>query len=100
MVSILPSIFHGLLCNGAQLQLIECIESIKSDVKKKMMRSRACDPHTKVTRGHWRRKFCEREQRLRSFFLHKIFGGFWSVTFAGSRKRNRQFRKCRLAVRE
>jgi hypothetical protein len=29
------SIFHG-LCNGHQLQLIEYIESIKTDVKKKM----------------------------------------------------------------
>ena len=47
--SILPSIFHGLLCNGAQLQLIECIESIKSDVKKKITSSCAFDPHTKVT---------------------------------------------------
>ena len=31
------------------LQLIECIESIKSDVKKKMMLSSASDPCTKVT---------------------------------------------------
>ncbi len=36
--------------NGRLLQLIECIESIKSDVKKKMMCSDAYDPHTKVTR--------------------------------------------------
>jgi hypothetical protein len=35
MVSILPSICHG-SCNGRLLQLVECIESIKSDVKKKM----------------------------------------------------------------
>jgi hypothetical protein len=34
--SILPSIDHGLR-NDVLLQLIECIESIKSDVKKKMM---------------------------------------------------------------
>jgi hypothetical protein len=65
--SILPSIFHGLLCNGAQLQLIECIESIKSDVKKKMMLSRACDPYTKVTRDRLSRNFCERERLRRSF---------------------------------
>ena len=32
-----------LLSNGRLLQLIECIESIKSDVKKKMMLARACD---------------------------------------------------------
>src|SRR3974390_1152339 len=30
------SIVHG-LCNGLLLQLIECIESIKNDVKRKMM---------------------------------------------------------------
>src|SRR5437762_6040444 len=65
--SILPSIFHGLLCNGAQLQLIECIESIKSDVKKKMMLSRACDPCTKVTRRRWRRSFCDRKGLSTSF---------------------------------
>jgi acetyl-CoA C-acetyltransferase len=29
------SIFHG-LCNGLQLQLLECIESMKNDVKRKM----------------------------------------------------------------
>ena len=29
------SIFHG-LCNGELLQLIECIESIKTEVKKKI----------------------------------------------------------------
>jgi hypothetical protein len=34
--SILPSILHG-LCNGALLQLFECIESMKNEVKKKMM---------------------------------------------------------------
>jgi hypothetical protein len=31
------SIFHGHQCNDQLLQLVECIESIKSDVKKKMM---------------------------------------------------------------
>src|SRR6266853_3498971 len=65
--SILPSIFHGLLCNGAQLQLIECIESIKSDVKKKMRLSRACDRCTKVTRRRWRRSFCDRKGLSTSF---------------------------------
>src|SRR6266852_4585884 len=67
--SILPSIFHGLLCNGVQLQLIECIESIKSDVKKKMMLPCAYDPCTKVTRDRWRRNFRECEHRGRSFPL-------------------------------
>jgi hypothetical protein len=43
--------------NGRLLQLIECIESIKSDVKKKMMLTRACDPHTKVTRHRAREIF-------------------------------------------
>jgi hypothetical protein len=30
------SIVHG-LCNGLQLQLLECIESMKNDVKRKMV---------------------------------------------------------------
>ena len=34
--SILPSIIHG-LCNAPLLQLFECIESMKNDVKRKMM---------------------------------------------------------------
>jgi hypothetical protein len=50
------SILHGLY-NGRLLQLIECIESKKSDVKKKMMRSGTRDPHTKVTCALWRRKY-------------------------------------------
>ena len=37
------------LCNGRLLQLIECIESMKNDVKKKMMLHVACDACTKVT---------------------------------------------------
>jgi len=43
--------------NGRLLQLIECIESIKSDVKKKIGVARSLDPHTKVTTGDRRRKF-------------------------------------------
>jgi len=34
--SILPSIVHGKFCNDALLQLIDCIESMKNEVKKKM----------------------------------------------------------------
>src|SRR5882724_11248396 len=49
--SILPSILQALLSNGAQLEVIEEIESIKSDVKKNMILARACDRYTKVT-GH------------------------------------------------
>ena len=71
--SILPSIFHGLLCNDAQLQLIECIESIKSDVKKKMMLSRAYDPCTKVTRDDFRRNFHQRNRHHQRFFRRKLF---------------------------
>ena len=37
------------------LRLIECIESIKSDVKKKNAFAGACDPYTKVTGEGWRR---------------------------------------------
>jgi hypothetical protein len=49
--SILPSILHG-LCNDALLQLFDCIESTKSDVKQKMTRAGAHDPCTKVTVGN------------------------------------------------
>src|ERR1700722_12967108 len=67
--SILP--FHfSWTCysNGRLLQLIECIESLKSDVKKKMMLTRAYDPCTKVTREHSRRNFRDRKLRYQSFF--------------------------------
>jgi len=43
--------------NGRLLQLIECIESIKSDVKKKIGVTRASDPYTKVTTDDRRRRF-------------------------------------------
>ena len=67
--SILPSIFHGLLCNGVQLQLIECIESIKSDVKKKMMLPCAYDPCTKVTSERPGGIFLDFEHPRRSFVV-------------------------------
>jgi hypothetical protein len=67
--SILPSIVHGLR-NGVLLQLIECIESIKSDVKKKMMLACAPERCTKVTREEKRRigvaqssKFCSPNEK-------------------------------------
>jgi len=34
--SILPSIVHGKICNDDLLQLIDCIELMKNEVKKKM----------------------------------------------------------------
>ena len=48
IVSILPSIVHGKICNDHLLQLIDCIELMKNEVKKKMnaMYERCC---TKVT---------------------------------------------------
>jgi hypothetical protein len=48
IVSILPSIVHGKICNDHLLQLIDCIELMKNEVKKKMHASngRCC---TKVT---------------------------------------------------
>jgi hypothetical protein len=51
--SILPSIFHGKICNDVLLQLIDCIELMKNEVKKKMnaMYERCC---TKVTVGRAR----------------------------------------------
>src|ERR1700686_2180333 len=49
-----------LLCNDRLLRLIECIESIKSDVKKKMTSARACDSYTKVTRQSCRRNLRRR----------------------------------------
>jgi hypothetical protein len=36
LVSILPSIFHGKICNDVLLQLFDCIELMKNEVKKKM----------------------------------------------------------------
>jgi len=48
--------------NGRLLRLIECIESIKSDVKKKMMLACACDPHTKVTGRSLAKKFLRRHR--------------------------------------
>jgi len=46
--SILPSICHGKICNDVLLQLIDCIELMKNEVKKKMnaIYERCC---TKVT---------------------------------------------------
>ena len=72
--SILP--FHfSWTCysNGRLLQLIECIESLKSDVKKKMMLARACDRYTKVTREGWRRNFRECTHNHRTFLPRKSF---------------------------
>src|ERR1700690_116052 len=72
--SILP--FHfSWTCysNGRLLQLIECIESLKSDVKKKMMRTRACDPYTKVTHEGWRRNFRDCNSLCRTFPAQKLF---------------------------
>jgi hypothetical protein len=69
--SILPSIFHGRLCNDLMLRLIECIESIKSDVKKKMALTSASDPCTKVTAAK-----CERNFSIRKMFRVNIFEDF------------------------
>jgi hypothetical protein len=69
------SLFHfSWTCysNGRLLQLIECIESLKSDVKKKMMCSRACDPCTKVTCEGWRRNFRECNSLLSKFSSTKV----------------------------
>ena len=66
------SLFHfswSCYSNGRLLQLIECIESLKSDVKKKMMLTRACDPCTKVTSEGWRRNFRECKRGQRSFLF-------------------------------
>ena len=93
--SILPSIFHGLLCNGAQLQLIECIESIKSDVKKKMMLSRACDPCTKVTRGRCEKKISRTRASPAKFSSSENFvARSGSLTFAGSKNAQSRFSRC------
>jgi len=54
---ILPSIVHG-SCNGLQLQLIECIESLKCEVKKKMMHESVTGDGTKVTVKGREKKFC------------------------------------------
>src|SRR6478752_2995316 len=73
---VLFSLFHfswSCYSNGRLLQLIECIESLKSDVKKKMMRTRACDPCTKVTCEGWRRNFRECNSLCRTFPVQNLF---------------------------
>jgi hypothetical protein len=55
------------VCNDQLLQLIECIESLKVDVKKKMMLKWAFVACTKVTRDH-RRRFFAREILYASIF--------------------------------
>jgi hypothetical protein len=73
--SILP--FHSSwTSNGLLLRLIECIESIKTDVKKKMMLTGACDRHTKVTRDGLRRNFFSKwsdDQRLFAKTLRLLY---------------------------
>jgi hypothetical protein len=71
--------FMDLLCNDPLLRLFECIESIKSDVKKKMTLTRACDPYTKVTEVKGARNFPSREAAI-IFFSQAILGKFvWSA---------------------
>jgi len=52
------SIVHG-LCNGLQLQLIECIESMKNEVKRKMMLHKHSNRALKSPHVTSRRKFFE-----------------------------------------
>src|ERR1700730_898485 len=66
--------FMNYYSNGRLLQLIECIESIKSDVKKKMMLRRACDRYTKVTRDGHGRNFLEPGSILEVISSQNSFG--------------------------
>ena len=95
--SILPSIFHGLLCNGVLLQLIECIESIKSDVKKKMMLTRACDRYTKVTREHPTGIFRDSRRDRRIFLVRKVLRALVTLPFLGIRKSERGSREAQAS---
>jgi hypothetical protein len=52
--------FDGVCRNGKKLQLIECIELLKNDVKKKMMMKRAIVACTKVTEDHHSRFFARK----------------------------------------
>jgi hypothetical protein len=81
--SILPSILHG-LCNDLQLQLFECIESMKNEVKRKMtMRERR--------RAELKSQMSASRKKKISFFkiCHRVsLGGARS----GSRRRPRYAR--------
>jgi len=65
------SIVHG-LCNGLQLQLIECIESLKNEVKRKMMLHQHSNrapksPYVTAQQKFFERFFMgERETRMNS----------------------------------
>jgi len=64
------SIIHG-LCNGDLLQLIECIESTRNEVKRKMIETSACSVARKSPEGEAEEKICACSPRLihrRSFF--------------------------------
>src|ERR1700719_3589082 len=76
---VLFSLFHfSWTCysNDRPLQLIECIESLKSDVKKKMMLARACDPCTKVTRERLEKKFSRMRLPLSKFSHARLLSTF------------------------
>src|SRR5438067_13763146 len=62
---ILPSIFHG-SCNGHLLQLSECIELLKCEVKKKMNDEGGRSRGTKVTEVFSATKTCARSRTFRS----------------------------------
>jgi hypothetical protein len=57
--------FHySWICNDRLLQLIECIESLKSEVKQKMMWKVKCNIGTKVTREEIATLFWHGERRV------------------------------------
>ena len=85
--SILP--FHfSWTCysNGRLLQLIECIESLKSDVKKKMMLARACDRCTKVTCERLAKKFSRLQASRSKFSRQKLVTAFTISNFDDGEK--------------
>jgi hypothetical protein len=59
------------ISNGRLLQLFECIESTKCDVKKKITSKCACDPHTKVTIGVGGRSFEDSARKNPHLFTKK-----------------------------
>jgi hypothetical protein len=61
--SILPSILHGKICNDVLLQLIDCIELMKNEVKKKMTCDERVSGCTKVTREAMREENPHRNEK-------------------------------------
>jgi hypothetical protein len=80
------SILHG-LCNGDLLQLIECIESTRNEVKRKMIESSACNAEPKSPEGVAQEKFGRACREWSVFTLSlRDDPDFRAMVFAGARR--------------